>query len=340
MAAANNAINNTVGASITGVTNTLTVTNPSNTASSQALTNITVGGGTAGDPFLTYTVAGVTDWSTGIDNSVSDNFVVAASTALGTTNVMSMTTAGAVSFVLGNVDITKSSSGATVSETISNTSNTASSNALQQVTVAGTSAGDAFTTYTVSGTTNWSQGVDNSDSDAYVIAASTALGTTNVMRAQVTGEINFPLQPAFLAYLASSDLNQTGDATVFTLGSVTALTEIFDQGGDFVTTGTFTAPVTGRYFFNGVYYIGGVLSTHTNGFCQIVTTNRNYSAYTLAPSKVFAVTTNMQMSCTAFADVDAVDTVTFQIQIINGTKVVDILGSANADCYFSGCLIC
>lgn len=239
-----------------------------------------------------------------------------------------------------NNTVGASVSGVTNTLTVTNPSDTASSQALTNITVGGTSAGDPFLTYTVAGTTNWSEGIDNSDSDAYVLSASSALGTTNVIRASTAGEVTKPLQPAFLAYLASSDLNQTGDSTVFTLGSVTALTEIFDQGGDFVTTGTFTAPVTGRYFFNGVYYIGGVLSTHTNGYCQIVTTNRNYSAYTLAPSKVFAVSTNMQMSCTAFADVDAVDTVTFQIQIINGTKVVDIIGGANADCYFSGCLIC
>ena len=43
----NSAINNTVGASISGVTNTLTVTNPSDTASSVARSTITVGGGSS-----------------------------------------------------------------------------------------------------------------------------------------------------------------------------------------------------------------------------------------------------------------------------------------------------
>lgn len=94
MVSSNNAINNTVGASITGVTNTLTVTNPSNTASSAARTKITVGGSSAGDPSLNFNVSGVTDFEMGIDNSSSDRLTISASNALGTTDTWRMTTAG------------------------------------------------------------------------------------------------------------------------------------------------------------------------------------------------------------------------------------------------------
>ena len=327
MAAANNAINNTVGASVSGVTNTLTVTNPSNTASSQALANITVGGGTSGDPFLTYTVAGVTDWSTGIDNSVSDTFVIAASTALGTTNVMSMTTAGAVSIVLGNLDVTKSASGATVSTTISNTSNTASSNALEQITVAGTSAGDAFTTYTVAGTTNWSVGTDNSvTGDPFVIAASTALGTTNIMSAATTGEINYPLQPSFMAFLSGSINNVTGDGTAY---AIICDTEAFDQGGDYDnSTGVFTAPVTGRYSCNCGFRFSGLTTAMTIQDNRVVTSNRSFSTNPAAPSKVFDANTNCSNPYCALMDMDAADTAFMQSTITNGTKVADIGGNA------------
>lgn len=94
MVVANNAIDNTIGASISGVTNTLTVTNPSNTASSAARETITVGGGSAGDPTLNWNVSGVTNWEMGIDNSVSDNLTISQGTALGTNDVFRMTTAG------------------------------------------------------------------------------------------------------------------------------------------------------------------------------------------------------------------------------------------------------
>jgi len=94
MVASNNAINNTVGASITGVTNTLTITNPSNTASSAARTSISVGGGTAADPTLNFNVSGVTNWEMGIDNNDSDNLKISQGTALGTNDTWVMTTAG------------------------------------------------------------------------------------------------------------------------------------------------------------------------------------------------------------------------------------------------------
>ena len=96
MVASNNGIYNTVGASISGVTNTLTVTNPSNTASSAARETITVGGGTAGDPTLNWNVSGVTNWEMGIDNSDSDKWKLSNGTALGTNDTI-------VSFVAGQV---------------------------------------------------------------------------------------------------------------------------------------------------------------------------------------------------------------------------------------------
>lgn len=94
MVASNNAIDNTVGASISGVTNTLTVTNPSNTASSAARETIVVGGGSAGDPTINWNVSGVTNWEMGIDNSDSDKLKISQGTALGTNDTWRMTTSG------------------------------------------------------------------------------------------------------------------------------------------------------------------------------------------------------------------------------------------------------
>lgn len=95
MVASNNGIYNTVGASISGVTNTLTVTNLSNTASSAARETIVVGGGTAADPTINWNVSGVTNWEMGIDNSVSDNLTISQSAALGTKDVWRMDVNGA-----------------------------------------------------------------------------------------------------------------------------------------------------------------------------------------------------------------------------------------------------
>lgn len=58
-----------------------------------------------GDPMSRYTTSGVTDWTVGLDNSDSDAFVIAASAALGTSNVLRMTTTGNVQHVFGGAQI-------------------------------------------------------------------------------------------------------------------------------------------------------------------------------------------------------------------------------------------
>lgn len=227
----------------------------------------------------------------------------------------------------GNITDSNSAAGATLSMTLSNTSNTASSNALHQVTVAGTSAGDAFTTYTVSGTTNWSVGVDNSvTGDPFVIAASNALGTTNVMSITTAGEVTKPLQPAFFAYLGSADSNKTGDGTSFTLGSGNALTESYDRGGDFVTTGTFTAPVTGIYQLGMNVQVTGLTSSHTLGYIAIITTAVSY-VFDVANTWANNYANTNCLSGTVNAPMTAGDTATFTVVISGGTKVVGLTGS-------------
>lgn len=94
MVSINNVINNTIGASNSGNTNTLTLTNPSNTASSAARQTITVGGTSAANPTLNFDVSGSTDFEIGIDNSDSQKLKISQSTALGTKDVWRMTKAG------------------------------------------------------------------------------------------------------------------------------------------------------------------------------------------------------------------------------------------------------
>lgn len=77
-----------VGSSNSGQTNTHAVENNSNTASSAARQLLSVGGGTAGDSYTQYTVTGATDWTTGIDNSDSDAWVVSNATTLGSSNAI------------------------------------------------------------------------------------------------------------------------------------------------------------------------------------------------------------------------------------------------------------
>lgn len=170
---------------------------------------------------------------------------------------------------------------------------------------------------------------------------SLASATGNVMVAQDTGEINYPLQPAFLAYLSATVDNVTGDGTVY---NIVWDSEIFDQNADFNTgTGIFTAPVAGRYHFDASISYQGLLNTHTNGQITIVTSNRQYLSLLMNPYAV-STATYTAFTLAVLADMDAGDTayVAAAVSGAGGTKVVDIFtGPANDPrSWFSGYLAC
>jgi len=226
-------------------------------------------------------------------------------------------------------------SGASLSMVTTNTSNTASATAYHECIVAGGTASDAFFRSTISGGQSWSWGLDNSDSDAYVLSASNTPGTTNVMRVATTGEINYPLQSAFLAYLGTTDSNVTGDGTTFQLGSGNALTIVFDQNSDFNTNGTFTAPVTGRYRFD-ICVLTQQSTAGMSAALSLTTSNRTYvfGDYASIPGG------NYPLVGSVLADMDAADTATVSITLGGGAKVVDIFGGAQVRTFFSGNLVC
>lgn len=237
-----------------------------------------------------------------------------------------------------NNTIGASNSGVTNTLSVTNASNTASSQAQVNVTVGGTSAGDAYTTYTVSGTTNWSQGVDNSDSDAYVLAASTALGTTNVWRAATAGQITMPLQPTFLAYLSASTANNvTGDGTQYT---VICDTETTDVGGNYNnSTGVFTAPVTGNYLLNFTATYQNLTSGHTNNQIRIITTSATFlgSFFGFGASGLGGT---YGASMSVICPMTAGDTATFIALAATSTKTVGFTGGASPrETFVSGMLV-
>ncbi len=57
-----------------------------------------VSGGSGGDPITVYNVTGVTNWSSGVDNSESDSFIIANAAAPGTNNRFTITTASVFRF--------------------------------------------------------------------------------------------------------------------------------------------------------------------------------------------------------------------------------------------------
>jgi hypothetical protein len=243
----------------------------------------------------------------------------------------------------GNLSISAAVSGASLSATVANTSNTASATAFYNAQVAGSTAADAYYKAEISGGQAWTLGLDNSDSDAFVISATATPGTTNVMRVSTAGEINYPLQPAFLGVLGTNDANVTGNGASYTLGSGNALTEVFDQNGDFVTTGTFTAPVTGKYFIAANFVMGDVTAAMTFQALSLVTSNRTYQ---FAVINSFATATLavapgvIASSGSALADMDAGDTFTAAFSVSGGPgNTVDTVVSG-ARLFICGNLVC
>ncbi len=245
MVDSNNAINNTVGAKIAGVTNTLTVTNPADNASSAARVSISVGGASAGDSSLNFNVLSLTDFEIGIDNNDDDKLKISASSTLGTNDTFIMTTAG---------------------------------------------------------------------------------------------ERTLPLQPAFQA-IGAGGTNITGDNTPFIIGSSGAWTENFDQGGDFNTNGTFTAPIAGKYFFYASILAENFTAAHTRAFiyftvnAAILTTYDNINAGAVRDN-----VDNVGFQASALLDLSASDTVQIVIRVDNGPLVVDMNNGTADNIFFFGYL--
>lgn len=160
--------------------------------------------------------------------------------------------------------------------------------------------------------------------------------TTNTARWMHTGITRSVVQPAFLAYLGSTVNNVTGNGTQFTLGTTTALTEVFDQNGDFVTSGTFTAPVTGRYIL-GMTGLATGLSAATRLDLIINTSNREFwhVQERASGSSQFGGTQSV------IADMDEGDTATFEIEVTGEAgDTADIFGTTNMFNGVWGYLVC
>lgn len=165
-----------------------------------------------------------------------------------------------------------------------------------------------------------------------------------LMKVTQDGEFTFPKTPAFLAYLASNDNNVTGNGTAYTLGTNVALTEVFDQSGDFNTNGTFTAPVDGRYMLTFQLALADIGATMTACTARIDTSNRGYFGLlgNTTNFRSLAVNTNRaQLSFTVLADMDASDTAQFIVTVSGGAgDTADLTGSVDANNMVCGYLAC
>lgn len=268
----------------------------------------------------TGALSGLTELT--VDDIDLNGNTITALTASTDLNLTTTSTGNTVNS-LRSMSVSQSLNGSAVNLSVSNLSNTASSDSRIISQAAGTSGGDPIYQSIVVGGQTWSFGTDNSDSDAFCLSADTSVGSTNVIHASTAGEINYPLQPAFLAYLASTDANVTGNGTIYTIGTNTAFTEVYDQGGDFNTNGTFTAPITGRYHIDTQATFTDLGAT-TNANIRVTTSNRTYFGQDVNPT-TFGLSYNVSTD----ADMDAADTAVVQVRADGaGADTVDVLGGA------------
>lgn len=94
---------------------------------------------------------------------------------------------------LSDFSVTRSESGGTVTLNVINGSNTAGSNSRQLIQVAGTSANDPFTSWSISGSTIWSAGLDQSASSAWKLSQASTLGTNDVLSVTTAGAVSVVL---------------------------------------------------------------------------------------------------------------------------------------------------
>jgi hypothetical protein len=167
--------------------------------------------------------------------------------------------------------------------------------------------------------------------------ASNTINTTTVVGlVSQNGVFRSSTHPAFSAYLAAAVNDKTGNGATYKLGT-DALTEVYDNGSNFNTNGTFTAPYTGRYHFNAAVSITGC-TIATAFVLDLVTTLRTYrSTFNRAASA-----NGQQLLISIDADMNATDTAIVNVIVageaadtddINGSGVVLLT-------YFCGHLIC
>lgn len=210
-----------------------------------------------------------------------------------------------------------------------NYSNAGGATAVISATTGGEVAGDPYYKASLSTGPTWSWGLDNSSLNKFVISYDTTLGTANdIMRAYVSGAINYPLQPMSMAYLSVTLANATGDNTPVEPIVFDAVE--YDQSGSYDNaTGYFTCPVDGIYLIKGYLTLNNLDAAHILEASSIV---RNFANLFLKQSNPwptaysFLGQSSNNMLYTICTSCVVGDQLSVGMTVGGGTKTVDIMG--------------
>ena len=246
------------------------------------------------------------------------------------------TTVAASNSLANDFTATTASAGVTRFINVSNTDNSDNtSHAEIRSITGGTSGGDPFINFTITGASSVSMGLDNSDSDTLKITDNAAgpSGGTTIYSLSTAGLQKLPLQSSFSAYLSADADDQTGDGSAYTIAFNS---EQWDQAANYAAN-TFTAPIAGKYLFNYKLSMDDIGAAHTGLIVEI-------GGVTVASANPFllsnaVVAGTLTLTGSVILSLAASATVTMVVTVSGSTKTVDIKGTT-AGSLFQGQLLC
>ena len=193
--------------------------------------------------------------------------------------------------------------------------------------------GDPQLAFALSGTKYLTMGIDDSDGDSFKMGT-TSVSTYPAFIMDSSGQLTYPYQPCFSAYLSAYQYNIADNGTIIFDA------EAFDVGYDFnTTTGTFTAPVTGKYLLTYSVDVSSLDSAASYYWLKLLTSNRNYYAPFIPTSLLLSSDGRMTFQNTVVADMDASDTAYITLDRSGGVTQADIVGGASQYSWFHGYLL-
>ena len=337
-----------------GATRTVSITNTSDTASSQAKLLTSVAGTSAGDAWHQFTVGSATSYAIGIDNSDSDQLKITYA-ASGTATPSDSSPFITYNASGGQITQLKAQTN-TTAYILNNTTDGAgaqSSFSLKNTVSGGINSAN-FVVANTADTTARLQGRAEVQTDEQSLGLNLAgvnNAATGTLRMYVgdraaaslsanctaAGEWTYALQPAFRATLSADALNVTGAATAYT---VAYNVESYDQNADYDnTTYTFTAPVTGIYHFDVALFLNGIVAATqidvklTNSAGTLLQELQRSAGLAIASSGTYASSWPATIKLTAADTVKVVLTVSGE-----AGDVVDVQGGTNTSA-FAGWLL-